>query len=190
MIRRSRRTLPAVLVALVLAAVCVAVIVSLAQRAAGAPEYLSYDTVARELHATTWGEWPVLVAALVLLTVGALLLVAAVLPGRPRLLPLHTGDGMDTGVPSGDLRALLRDDAATVHGVNSARISLRRGTVRAVVDTDLHRGHTKMADEVCAVLSNRIQELGPPLRRVQVRVKSTEKVAGGRRAAQVAAPTG
>ncbi|WP_280426540.1 DUF6286 domain-containing protein [Nocardia carnea] len=186
MIRRSRRTLPAVLVALVVAAVCVAVIVSLAQRWAGAPEFLSYDTVARELHATTWNEWPVLVVALALLAAGALLLAAAVLPGRPRVLPLRTGDDMDAGVPTGELRALLRGAATTVDGVNSARIVLRRETVRAVVDTDLHRGHTEMADEVCAVLSNRIRELGRPVRRVQVRVKGPEKISGGRRATDIA----
>lgn len=182
MIRRSRRTLPAVLVALVLIAVCVAVIVSLAQRWAGAPEYLSYDTVARELHATSWGEWPVLVAAAALLVAGALLLMTAILPGRPRVLPLRTDDGMDAGVPTGDLRALLRGDAKTVDGVNSARITLRRGAVRAVVDTDLHRGHTEIADEVCAVLSNRIQELGRPAGRVQVRVKGPEEAPSDRRA--------
>ncbi|MGI5220745.1 DUF6286 domain-containing protein [Nocardia sp. CA-290969] len=187
MIRRSRRTVPAVLVALVVAAGCVAVIVSLAQRSAGAREYLSYDTIARELHATTWGEWPVLVTALALLVAGALLLAVAVLPGRPRILPLGSRDGMEAGVPAGDLRALLRTAAKTVDGVNSARITLRRGTVRAVVDTDFHRGHTEIADEVCTVLNTRIQELGRPARRVQVRVKGPEKEPGGGRATEIAA---
>lgn len=189
MIRRSRRTLPAVLVALVLAAGCVAVIVSLAQRWAGVPEFLSYDTVARELHATTWNEWPVLVAALVLLVAGVLLLTTALLPGRPEVLPLKTEDDMEAGVPAGDLRALLRGDATTVDGVDSARITLRRGTVRAVVETGLHRGHTEIADRVCAVLSNRIQELGRPMQRVQVRVKGPEEEAGSRRTSRIATPT-
>lgn len=188
MIRRSRRTLPAVLVALVLIAGCGAVIVSLAQRWASASEYLSYDTVARDLHATGWGEWPVAVAAAVLLVAGAALLVTAILPGRPRVLPLRADDGMDAGVPAGELRALLRGDAKTVDGVNSARITLRRGAARAVVDTDLHRGHTEIADEVCAVLSNRVQELGRPVGRVQVRVKGPGKVSGGRRATALATP--
>lgn len=187
MIRRSRRTFPAALVALVVAAGCAAVIVSLAQRSAGVREYLSYDTVARELHATTWGEWPVLGAAVALIVAGALLLAVAVLPGRPRLLPMESGAGMDAGVPAGDLRALLRTAATTVDGVNSARVTLRRGTVRAVVDTDFHRGHTEIADEVCTVLGNRIQELGRPAHRVQVRVKGPEKAPGGRRAAEIAA---
>ncbi|WP_280399968.1 DUF6286 domain-containing protein [Nocardia carnea] len=189
MIRRSRRTVPAVLVALAVAAGCVAVIVSLAQRSAGVREYLSYDTVARELHATTWGDRQVLVAAVALLVAGALLLLAAVLPGRARMLPVESGNGMDAGVPAGDLRALLRTAAKTVDGVNSAHIALRRGTVRAVVDTDFHRGHAEIADEVCTVLNNRIQELGRPARRVQVRVKGPEKVSGGKRAAEFAAQT-
>lgn len=188
MIRRSRRTVPAVLVALVLAAGCVAVIVSLAQRSAGTREYLSYDSVARELHATTWGEWPVLAAALALIVAGVLLLAVAVLPGRARMLPLAAEDGMDAGVPAGDLRALLRTAATTVDGVDSARITLRRGTVRAIVGTDFHRGHTEIADEVATVLSNRIQELGRPARRVQVRVKGPEKAVGDSRAAEIAAP--
>jgi hypothetical protein len=186
-IRRSRRTLPAVLVALVLAAGCVAVIVSLAQRAAGTREYLSYDAVARELHSTAWGEWPVLVAGLALLGAGVLLLASAILPGRPRLLPLNTDDDMDAGVPAGDLRTLLQDDATTVDGVSSARVTLRRSTIRAVVDTDRSRGHSEIADEVCTVLSNRIQHLGRPARRVQTRVTGPRSVSRGRRATGIIA---
>lgn len=171
MSRRPRRVVPAVLVALTLVGACVAVGVALVQRLIGVREYVSYDRVARELHALTWDEPQVLVAGIAAAVIGALLLMAALLPGRARVLPL-TGsrpDGIDAGIRRRDLRALLRHSAAEVEGVVSARVRIRRDRALAIVRTD-RRSHEDMAAAVCSALSERVQEVGASVRRVRARV--------------------
>lgn len=171
MIRRPRRAVPAALVALALLAACIAVGVALVQRLIGVREYISYDRVARELHGLTWNEPQVLVVGIAAAVLGALLLAAALLPGRARVLPL-TGsrpDGIDAGIRRRDLRALLRNGAAEVDGVISARIRLRRDKALVIVHTD-RRSHDDMAAAVCSALSERVQETGASVRRVRAQV--------------------
>ncbi|WP_328394418.1 DUF6286 domain-containing protein [Nocardia sp. NBC_00416] len=186
MIRRSRRTLPATLVALVLLGGCVAVIVSLVQRLRDTGEYISYNTVARYVHETAWSDLPVLFAALAAVVIGVLLVAAAVFPGRARVLPLTAEDpagDLDAGVRRGDLAAMLRGAATRVDGVESARIRIRRDTVTVTARTDRHN-QDGMAEEVCAALRARIQQVGRPVRRVRTELHGPKSptVKRGRRA--------
>ncbi|MGN2641731.1 DUF6286 domain-containing protein [Nocardia takedensis] len=171
MIRRPRRVTPAVLVALALLGLSVAVGVSLAQRLLDTSQYLSYDTVATELHARTWSDPLVLIVGIVVAVLGAALLVAALWPGRPAVLPLADGDDLRAGVSRGGLRTALRNAASTVDGVESPRVGVRRKVV--TVRGDAWRSDTDgVADQVCSAVNRRVQEIGSPVRRVRARLRA------------------
>ncbi|MEU0871790.1 DUF6286 domain-containing protein [Nocardia brasiliensis] len=171
MIRRPRRVGPAIVVAVVLIAGCAAVAVSLIQRLVGAREFVSYDTVATDLHGLTWNELPVLVAGVAAAVLGFVLLGLALWPGRPAVLPLADEDGLSAGVTRGGLRTALRSAAGAVDGVGSARIRLRRKGVQVSARTD-RTGTDALPAAICARLTRRVQEIGPqPVRRVRAKVR-------------------
>lgn len=176
MIRRPRRTLPAVIVALVLLALSVGAIVWAVQRLAGAREFVSYQRVATELHGRTWDDVPVLVTGVVLAALGLVLLVLAIWPGRAVVVPLAGDDGLRGGVTRRGLGTALRASATTVVGVSAARIRVRRKAVKARIRTDRARSEG-LAEAVCERLTTRVQEIGPQSVR---KVKAS--VHGGRRA--------
>ncbi|WP_405162570.1 alkaline shock response membrane anchor protein AmaP [Nocardia sp. NBC_01499] len=168
--RRPRRVVPAIIVAVLLLAVCVAVAVSLIQRLVGAHEFLSYDTVADDLHGMTWHDMPVLAVGAGAMVFGFVLLAVALWPGRAAVLPLTTDDGMSAGVTRGGLRSALRSAAGSVDGVSSARIRLRRKAVKVSAHTD-RAGTEGLPEEICETLTRRVQEIGPqPVRRVRAKL--------------------
>lgn len=136
MIRRPRRVGTAAVVALALLALCVAVIVSLAQRLSGAREFLSYDSVAARLHDTEWGDPVVLVVGTVVALIGLALVAVAATPGRAVVVPLRRMDSGDSGIERRSLRLALRRAAIVVPGVDSARIGLRGNVVRVSAASD------------------------------------------------------
>ncbi|MEU0543145.1 DUF6286 domain-containing protein [Nocardia sp. NPDC005978] len=143
MIRRSRRAGAAVLVALVLLALCVAVIVSLAQRLSGSGQYLSYDSVATRLHGTDWGDPVVLAVGIVLVLAGLALIAVAAAPGRAVVVPLRTLDhGGGAGIERRSLRTAVRRSVTSVPGVGSARIKMHGNTIRVSGVSD----RTEVAD--------------------------------------------
>ncbi|WP_378739903.1 DUF6286 domain-containing protein [Nocardia brasiliensis] len=171
MIRRPRRVIPAIVVAVLVLAVCVAVAVSLIQRLVGAREYLSYDTVATNLHGLTWHDMPVLVAGVAAAVLGFVLLALALWPGRAAVLPLAADDGMSAGVTRGGLRSALRSTAGTVDGVSAARIKVRRKAVKVSARTD-RAGSDGLPEAICETLTRRVQEIGPqPVRRVRAKLR-------------------
>ncbi|MBF6086874.1 DUF2964 family protein [Nocardia cyriacigeorgica] len=179
MIRRPRRTWPAIVIAVVVLAACVAVTVSLVQRLTGTKEYVSYDSVAGELHGITWNELPVLIGGIVALLIGVVLLVIALLPGRAKVLPLTgSDDGIQAGVSRSGLRTLLRSSAGRVDGVTSARVKVRRDTVTVIARTDRH-DNAGLADAICATVTDRVHQLGRPVKRVKAKLHAPE--AGGPR---------
>ncbi|MFI6046779.1 DUF6286 domain-containing protein [Nocardia sp. NPDC051321] len=170
MIRRPRRAGPAIVLAVLLLAICVAVAVSLIQRLVGAHQFLSYDSVATDLHGMTWHDLPVLAVGIGAIVFGFGLLALALWPGRPAVLPLGTDDGMSAGVTRGGLRAALRSTAASVDGVSSARIRLRRKGVKVSAHTD-RVGAEGLPEQICETLTRRVQEIGPePVRRVRAKL--------------------
>lgn len=167
MTRRSRRTMPAALTALVLLAASVVVAVTAIQLALGEAPLLPYDALAGRLHDTTWSATEVAVAGGVAAAVGLLLLLVAVVPGRARTAPLDER----TAVSVRGLRNALRS-AAHVDGVESAAVKVRRRRVRAVVRTRRSVADG-LGDAVRTALEHRVGELAlarPP--QVVVRVKA------------------
>ncbi|MEU7477811.1 DUF6286 domain-containing protein [Lentzea sp. NPDC042327] len=168
MTRRSRRSLPAVLVALVLLAACVLVAVCAVQLALGEPPLVSYPAVAEYLNGTRWDAREVLVAAAVAAVAGLLLVLAAVVPGRSRTAPLDER----TSVSRRGLRNAVRA-AARVDGVESAAVTVGRSRVKASVHT--RRTNTEgLADVVRESVRRRLAEIElARTPRVVVRVKAS-----------------
>ncbi|MGV9411106.1 DUF6286 domain-containing protein [Nocardia sp. NPDC003693] len=180
MIRRSRRSGAAVLVALALAALCVAVIVSLAQRLSGSRQYLSYDSVASRLHGTDWGDPVVLAAGIVLVLAGVALLAAAATPGRAMVLPLRTLEpGGDAGIDRRSLRAALRRSVTGLPGVASARVDLRGNTVRVTGVSD-RANVDGVPDTVDSAVTATFERLGA-VTAPEVRTRLRPATSGGSR---------
>ncbi|MET7772964.1 DUF6286 domain-containing protein [Nocardia sp. NPDC005366] len=162
--------MPAVILAVLLLALCVAVGVSLVQRLLGVREYLSYDTVATALYEHHWNDLPVLIVGIIAVVFGAVLLASALWPGKPVVLPISDSPQLRAGVSRAGLRSTLRSAAGTVEGVEHPRIRLRGNTV--TVYGQAERSNTDgIAEEVCATLTRRVQEIGVPVRRVRARLR-------------------
>lgn len=169
--RRPRRSVPAVLVALVVLAGCVLAATVAVQTIIGEKPWIRYDTVASALHGTRWSDPLPAIAGGVVALLGLLLLVAAIVPGRPTVLPL--GGGTDSGASRRGYRSTLRAAASTVDGVSAAKLKVKRSKIVSVVTTG--RTNTAgLADAVRAAIEHRLSQIGPAtVPAVRVRVKAT-----------------
>lgn len=168
---RPRRTIPATLTALVLLAACVLTAVVAIQLITGQGALISYHSVADALHSTRWSDTTTLIAGGACALLGLLLLLAALLPGKPTVLPL-TGD-LDAGITRRSLRHALQNTASSVDGVSRARLKLGRRGIVARIRTD--RTNTAgLADAVSAALDRRLDQLTPLVRpAVKIRLRAT-----------------
>ncbi|WP_409494093.1 DUF6286 domain-containing protein [Amycolatopsis sp. cmx-11-12] len=169
--RRPRRSVPAVLVALVVLAGCVLAATVAVQTIIGEKPWVSYDAVATALHDTRWSDPLPAIAGGVVALIGLLLLVTAIVPGRPTVLPLEGGP--DSGASRRSYRSTLRTAASTVDGVAAAKLKVKRRGIVSVVTTG--RTNTAgLADAVRAAIEHRLAQIGPAtVPAVRVRVKAT-----------------
>ncbi|MGW6443199.1 DUF6286 domain-containing protein [Lentzea sp. NPDC055074] len=177
MTRLPRRSTPAVLVALTVLAVCVLVAVVSVQMILGQDPWVDPRALFGALHDTRWADPVVTLTAAACVVLGAGLLLCAVLPGRPTVLPLRdddpdTSSTVDSGTTRRSLRNVLRTAASSVDGVTATRLDLGRRTVTATIRTD--RTITEgLADAVRGALENRLDHVGPAARpAVVVRVRA------------------
>jgi hypothetical protein len=177
MMRRPRRTIPAAVTALVLLGMCVLTGISVIQLIADERPLISYAAIADLAHTTRWDSLAVAVAAGLVMLIGLILLLAAILPGRPTVIPLDatnidadTGTAIDAGASRRSLHSTLRAAANAVDGVTATTLALRRRTITAVVHT--HRTTREgLAEAVHAALSHRLDQISPATRpAVRVRV--------------------
>lgn len=173
MMRRPRRTIPAAATALVLLSVCVLTAISVIQLLTGQRPLISYAAIADLAHTTRWDNLVVAIASGVVMLIGLVLLLAAILPGRPTVIPLLATDTdatIDAGASRGSLRTTLRAAANAVDGVTATKLKLRRRTVTAVVRT--HRTTPEgLTEAVRAAISHRLDQISPATRpEVRVRV--------------------
>jgi hypothetical protein len=166
--RRPRRALPAIVVALLLLAVCVAVVGVLVQHLTGTREFVSYADIVARLHAVAWADRRVAVGGVLAIAAGLALLLPALLPGRAVVLPLAGDDGFTAGVGRRGLRRALRDAARAVDGVHAARVRLRRKKVRVTIRTAYVHA-AGLSERVGVAVGERITRIGPdPAPRVVV----------------------
>jgi hypothetical protein len=105
---------------------------------AGRPlRLVPYERVAAWASRTPWQDRTALAVAGVTAIVGALLLLIAVVPGRPRRLALRTGDPrLVAGVSRRTMAGTLATSAARVDGVSAARARIigRQATITATTE--------------------------------------------------------
>jgi uncharacterized protein DUF6286 len=165
--RRPRRGVPATLTAVVLIAACVVVAVVAIQMLLGETPWLSYRTAVDALHDTRWRDLVTAVVGGVAAVLGLLMVLAAVLPGTPTVLPL-AGE-LDSGASRRSYRSTLRTAASTVDGVSGARLAVnaRRASVRVSTNRTNTDG---LADAVRDAVGHRLDQIRPAVRPA-VRVK-------------------
>jgi hypothetical protein len=171
--RRPRRGGAAVLTAVVLLAVCVLVATVAIQTILGEAPLIGYRAAADALHATRWADLVPLIAGGVAVVLGLALLLAAVLPGKPTVLPLRDEETeFDSGASRRSYRSTLRAAASDVDGVTTAALSLGSRKVAAVVRTD--RTTTDgLADAVRASLDHRLDQIMPETRpELKIKIKA------------------
>ena len=181
MIRRPRRSIPATIVALVILAVCALVVVAVVQTLLGRTPIVSLSQLLAVTSSQTWSSVGTVTAAIVLAVLGLVLLVAALRPGRPTVLPLRQlvdDDGSPGAVAGVRRTTLVKDLSATVGsvpGVTSADVTARRNRVTATVQVAA-ADPASVPGEVRERLEQRLAEIGPASRpsvRVRSRTAST-----------------
>ncbi|MGW5723160.1 DUF6286 domain-containing protein [Amycolatopsis sp. NPDC003865] len=165
--RRPRRSTPAALIALVLAAAGALAAIVAIQMILGERPWLDYGATARRLHDVRWAELPVVITGGAVALLGLVLVLAAVLPGKLTVLPLR-GEP-DAGASRHSFGVTLRAAAARVDGVEKVRLKVRRHTVRVRVWTRRTRPDG-IADAVRVAVAARLDRIDP-VRRPEVKVR-------------------
>ncbi|HEX2315904.1 MAG TPA: DUF6286 domain-containing protein [Thermomonospora sp.] len=174
---RPRRTVPALLAAILLTAAGVLTAVETISSLAGSPtELVDHDRALSWLSRTSWNDAVTIAAGAVLSLLGLACLLAGLNPGHTSLVRLRSDDPeMVVGVTKGGLRRAVATAAGDVEMVTSVdRVKIRRHRVRVTVGTVL-REPEGLAERVGVAVTRRLDDLGPrPRRSVSVRVRRTE----------------
>ena len=171
---RPRRRIPGVLVAAVLVAAGIVGCIWAASAALGQPLWnIPHSDFAGPLQSTVhWDDTGTLAVASAVAFVGFLLIVIALVPGRPRAIPVASGDdSLVIGVPRRGLRRSLGWLAADVAGIDGATVRMGRHSVKVRASTRL-RDPAGLRESVQAVVEDRLARLDPlwPMR-VKVRLR-------------------
>jgi hypothetical protein len=114
--------------------------------------------------AATFAHPGVPAAACALAITGAALLLLALLPGRPILVPLETRDErLVIGLTRRGLRRTLVAAAAEIDGVDAAHVRIRRTQIEVTVVTDTRRTG-ELLREVGAAVGDRLAGLAAQCR--------------------------
>jgi Family of unknown function (DUF6286) len=173
---RPRRTIPGVLVAAVLAAAGILGAIQAVSAALGRPLWtVPHRDLAGPLQSTHWADTGTITVAAVVAFIGLMLILIAVIPGRPRAIAVASGDdSVVVGVPRRSLRRSLGWLAEDVAGIHTAKAKTRRRTVTVRATTRL-ADTAGLRESVQATVQNRLAALDPlwPLR-VKVRLRRKE----------------
>lgn len=176
MIRRPRRSVAASLVALVLLAACVLLAVAVVQQLLGQRPVLPFGDLNALAAGLTGADVAFLVLAGVLALAGLVLVLVALRPGTPTVLPLAGRDGpdgtaTDTGITRRSLDRALTDAATGVDGVARATVSSTRRKASVSAHASFGDAAT-LRTAVRDAVSERLAAIGPA-RSPRVRVKVT-----------------
>lgn len=173
MIRRPRRSLPATLLALVLLAAAVLVALSCIQLLRHQAPLIPFAALAAFGASLRWNAPITLLAGAVAAALGLLLLAAALLPGKPTVLPLAgRDDHTSAGVSRRSLGRDLTTTAAGVEGISFATIRVRRARIVATVRSDA-ADTSGVSEQVRSRLDQRLTDIALDRRpRLRIRVSS------------------
>ncbi|GAA2260727.1 hypothetical protein GCM10010402_15370 [Actinomadura luteofluorescens] len=170
---RSQRVLPALAAALLMTAAGVLTAIEVISAALGHPARIFPYGWVRDAN---WDGVQARAVFAALALIGVWFVLAAVLPGRSRIVPLH---GRDPSLMMGvSRRGLKRSVAAAAEGAPGvsgvSRVRLGRRRVRVVAKTPV-REPTGLDAEITRVVRERLDRLDPlPARSVAVRMKHRE----------------
>ncbi|WP_283137214.1 DUF6286 domain-containing protein [Rhizohabitans arisaemae] len=159
---RPKRMIPAVLTALALIAVGTLVAVNVISTMLGRPTWTPpYHLFAGWAASTPWQAPAALLTGAILALIGLLLIALALVPGRPKLLPLRSTDpDLVVGVKRGVAGHALAVAATRVDGVRSAWVRLPRGRIEVSAHTDLRDPHG-IPEQIHASVSRELERLAP-----------------------------
>jgi hypothetical protein len=165
-----------VIVAALLAAAGILVAIQAVSAALGHPLWnVPHGDFAGPAQTRRWADSGTLAVAGAIAFVGLVLILIGLVPGRPRAVPLASGDdSVVIGVPVRSLRHSLAWLAQDVEGIDSAKVRGGRRTVRVRVTTRL-RDTAGLRESVHAAVQARLdalEPLWPP--RVKVRLRRKE----------------
>ncbi|MER6947069.1 DUF6286 domain-containing protein [Nonomuraea sp. NPDC000554] len=134
---RPQRTIPAVVVAVLLTLLGLAVAAETISALAGHPlRWIPYDRMLAWATTTPWQSPAFLAIAALVTLVGLALLALAVVPGRPRMVPARTGDAdLIIGMRPRSFTRALAHAAEEVPGVHSATARIRGHAVAVTATT-------------------------------------------------------
>ncbi|GAA3114707.1 DUF6286 domain-containing protein [Streptosporangium carneum] len=159
---RPRRVVPATITAALMTVAGALVAAEVISALLGRPlRWIPYDRLLSWASSTTWDDPSVTLGAALITLLGLLLVLLALVPGRPRLIPVRTDDpdlviGMQ---PRGFIRALAHA-AEQVPGVDHARVRLRGRTAEVTARSPL-REPVGLAEAVQQAVTTRIAALAP-----------------------------
>ncbi|MFG1617054.1 DUF6286 domain-containing protein [Nonomuraea wenchangensis] len=134
--RPSRRA-PAVVVAVLLTLLGLLVAVETVSALVGSPlRLVPYDRMLGWASSTPWSNPLFVLASVIVALIGLALLITALVPGRPRMMPVRSHDpDVIIGLRPKSVTRALAHAAEEVPGVHSARATLRGGTVAVTPST-------------------------------------------------------
>lgn len=172
---RPRRSVPAIIVAAILAAAGILGAIQAVTAALGHPLWkVPYHDFAGPLRDTHWSDTVTLAVAAAIAFIGLILILAALLPGRPSAILLASGDtSIVIGAPQASLRRVLARAARDVDGIERARVKLRRRSATIHPTTRL-RDTSGLRGSVHAAVQGRLTALDP-LSPIRIRVRIHRK---------------
>ncbi|MFF0307977.1 DUF6286 domain-containing protein [Streptosporangium sp. NPDC004379] len=153
---------PAVVTAVLMLAVGGLVAAEIISALLGMPlRVVPYDRMLAWASSTPWRSPQALGAATLLTALGLLLILLALIPGRPGTVPVRTGDpDLIVGVRRRGFTGALAHAADRVPGVEHSRVRLAGRTARVTARTTL-RDASGLPEAVRQAVHARIEELSP-----------------------------
>lgn len=171
---RSRRVRPAGFAALLLTAAGALTAIEVISALFDRPAHVFPYGWAKD---TAWDDWQALAIFGALAATGLLFLLAALLPGRSRIVPLHGRDpSLVMGVSRRGLKGAVAAAAEEAPGVSRVRrVRLRRRRMKVVALTPV-RAPKGLDEGVAEAARDRLDRLRPlPARSVSVRMKRKDR---------------
>lgn len=155
---RPHRRIPAIVVALLLTLLGLLVAIETISGLVGRPlRWIPYDGLLAWAASTLWSNPLFLLGSAIVTLLGLALLVTALVPGRPNMVPVRSGDpDLIIGLRPKSVTRALAHAAEEVPGVRSARATMRGHTVAV---TPVAHGPDGFGEEVRGAVLARLAGL-------------------------------
>ncbi|MEU8382302.1 DUF6286 domain-containing protein [Streptosporangium sp. NPDC048865] len=159
---RPRRVLPSVITSVLMTLIGLLVALEVVSALLGRPlRLVPYDRILSWATSTPWNDPRVMAGAGLAGLLGLLLVLLSIIPGRPTLIPVRTGDrDLAIGMHRRGFTRSLAHAAEQVQGIEHARVRLRGKTVHVAADSGM-RDVRGLAGAVREAVNLRLTALSP-----------------------------